>query len=88
MNLMLGLLTGLLAGWVTFGMLAPEPALSRRTALVIGAFSAGIVTEFKPIFDASGTGGALSILGIVFACAIASGCIIALNMAARRYGHE
>lgn len=86
MNLMLGLLTGLLVGWVMFGMLSAEPRLSRRTVLLVGAFSAGIAAEFHPIFNASGS--ALSILGIVFASAIASGCIIVLGMAARRYGHE
>jgi len=88
MNLMLGLLTGLLVGWVTFRMLGTEPRLSRRTALLAGSFAAGIAAEFQPIFDASGTGGALSIAGIAFAAVVAGGSILLLNMAARRYGHE
>lgn len=88
MNLMLGLLTGLLVGWVTFGMLGPDARISRRTAVLVGSFVAGIAAEFRPILDTAGTSSTLSFAGIALGAAMASGSIIVLGMAARRYGHD
>lgn len=88
MNLLIGLITGLLVGWVAHRMLDPDPRLSRRTVLLVGALAAGISSAIQPVFDASGGGNALIIYGIVSASAVAGGAVLLLGAILRRYGHD
>ena len=86
MNLALGLLTGLVFGWATYGMLGSEPGVTRRTALLVGALAGTVATEFQPIFDPSGTGAALRVAGIAMAAVIGGGSIVVLSFSARKFG--
>lgn len=88
MNLLIALVTGALVGWVTCRMLDPDPRLSQRIVVLIGALAAGISSEFHPVFDTTGGGGALSMLGVFLAAAVASGSILVIGMLFRRYAHE
>ena len=88
MNFLIGMLTGLAFGWVTYGMLGREPALTRKTALLVGGFAAAVAAQFQPVFDPNGTGAALRLAGIAWAAIAGSFSIVTLSLVARRINRE
>lgn len=84
MNFLVALVTGLAFGWVTYGMLGHSPVLTRKTALVVGAFAATVATQFHPISNPSEAGDAFRLAGFAWAAVSSSVSIVILNLVAGR----
>jgi len=84
MNFLVAMFTGLAFGWVTYGMLGRPPVLTRKTALVVGAFAATVVTQFHPISNPNETGDAFQLVGFAWAALSSSFSIVILNLVATR----
>lgn len=84
MNFLVAMFTGLAFGWVTYGLLGRPPVLTRKTALVIGAFAATVATQFHPISNPHETGDVFRFAGFAWAALSSSLSIVILNLAAGR----
>lgn len=84
MNFLVAMFLGLAFGWATYGMLGRPPVLTRRTALVVGAFAATVATQFYPIFNPHETGDVFRFAGFAWAALSSSVSIVIVNLVAGR----
>ena len=85
MNLLLGIVTGGLIGWLVFAVLNNHQQRSLRASLFIGIFGGVLGVQLAPLFGATQSSDSqLNLFSLVIATASAAACFVIANMIASR----